>query len=67
MCACFDARQISLIILFQPPLSQEITIEELADDDWWVATVERTLSLPQEGQHDLGVLEIRWMYSKGKT
>jgi len=49
---------------YLPPLSQEITIEELADDDWWVATVERTLSLPQEGQHDLGVLEIRWMYSK---
>ena len=51
-------------LLAVPPRSEEIDQSELADDDWWVAQIDSCYSLPQEGETDLGVLKVTWMYSK---
>ena len=50
---------------YLPPRSDEIDLDQLPDEDWWVAEIVSCCSLPQPGDEpDLGVLKVRWAYSK---
>ena len=61
----FRQQRLTIVLPLEvPPRSEEIDQSELADDDWWVAQIDSCYSLPQEGETDLGVLKVTWMYSK---